>query len=175
MQRDCPNAPNAWGMVGGGPVSDSVDPTLAEAHLPAASSVPTPPFLPKSSAIILTSLEAAVVELHDEGVVPVSPFSQSQSILTGLVPTTSIGVFSSSAAVLSYPDSIDSFPTQVANDDKCLDLDIHDSMDIHDVWKDVDDTVPKEGENDTQSIADCVIEWSRENRVHLNSHKCKEL
>ena len=107
-----------------------------------------------------------------------SPFSQSQSILTGLVPTTletSIGVFSSSAAVLSYPDSIHSFPTQVANDDKCLDLDIHDSMDIHDVWKDVDDTVPKEGESDTQSIADCVIEWSRENRVHLNSRKCKEL
>ena len=25
------------------------------------------------------------------------------------------------------------------------------------------------------SIADCVIEWSRENRVQLNSDKCKEL
>ena len=48
------------------------------------------------------------------------------------------------------------------------------------LWKYVDDTtasetVPKEGESHTQSIADCVIEWSRENRVHLNSDKCKEL
>ena len=47
------------------------------------------------------------------------------------------------------------------------------------LWKYVDDTtasetVPKEGESHTQSIADCVIEWSRENRVHLNSDKCKE-
>ena len=42
------------------------------------------------------------------------------------------------------------------------------------LWKYVDDTtasetVPKEGESHAQSIADCVIEWSRENRVHLNS------
>ncbi|XP_067016489.1 uncharacterized protein [Acropora muricata] len=37
------------------------------------------------------------------------------------------------------------------------------------------ETVPKEGESHAQSIADCVIEWSRENRVHLNSDKCREL
>lgn len=47
-------------------------------------------------------------------------------------------------------------------------------------WKYVDDTtasemVPKESESHAQNIADSVIEWSRENRVHLNSHKCKEL
>ena len=46
IQRDCPNAPNAWGTV---------DPTPAEAHSAAASSVPTPPSLPQSSAIILAS------------------------------------------------------------------------------------------------------------------------
>ena len=33
----------------------------------------------------------------------------------------------------------------------------------------------QKGESHAQSIADCVIEWSRENRVHLNSDKCKEL
>lgn len=48
------------------------------------------------------------------------------------------------------------------------------------LWKYVDDTtasemVPKESESHAQNIADCVIEWSRENRVHLNSNKCKEL
>ena len=35
-------------------------------------------------------------------------------------------------------------------------------------------TESKEGEGHAQSIADCVIEWSRENRAHLNSDKCKE-
>ena len=35
-------------------------------------------------------------------------------------------------------------------------------------------TESKEGEGHAQSIADCVIEWSRENRVHLKSDKCKE-
>ena len=48
------------------------------------------------------------------------------------------------------------------------------------LWKYVDETtasetVPKEDESHTQSIADCVIEWSRENRVDLNSDRCKEL
>ena len=48
------------------------------------------------------------------------------------------------------------------------------------LWKYVDDTtasemIPKESESHAQNIADCVIEWSRENRVHLNSEKCKEL
>ena len=35
-------------------------------------------------------------------------------------------------------------------------------------------TESKEGEGHAQSIADCVIECLRENRVHLNSDKCKE-
>ena len=106
MQSDCPNAPNAWGTVGWGPVSGAVDPTPAEAHWAAASSVPTPPSLPQPSAIIVPSSEAAVVELCDEGFTPISPSPQSQSILTGLVPPapgSSIGAFSSSASVLSDP------------------------------------------------------------------------
>ena len=57
---------------------------------------------------------------------------------------------------------------------------INDLENAYPLWKYVDDTaasetVPKEGESHAQSIADCVIEWSRENRVHLNSDKCKEL
>ena len=48
------------------------------------------------------------------------------------------------------------------------------------VWKYVDDTttseiVPKDEVSNAQSIADRVMEWSRENRVHLNLSKCKEL
>ena len=47
-------------------------------------------------------------------------------------------------------------------------------------WKYVDDTtvseiVVKGGESHAQAIANRVIEWSRENRVHLNADKCKEL
>ena len=109
VQRDCPNTPNAWGTVGGGPVSGSVDPTPAEAHSADVSSVPTPPVLPQPSAIIAPSSEAAaVVEIRHEGFVPIPPSPQSQSILTGLVPPapgSSIGAFSSSASVLSDPYS----------------------------------------------------------------------
>ena len=48
------------------------------------------------------------------------------------------------------------------------------------VRKYVDDTttseiVPKDSVSNAQNIADHVIQWSRENRVHLNSGKCKEL
>ena len=133
MQRDCPNAPNAWGTVGGGPGSGTVDPTPAEAHSVTASSVSTPPLLPQTSATIVPSSEAVVVELCDEGFSPVSPFPQSQSILTGLVPPapeSSIGAFSSSASVLSDPDSIESFPTEIENNDNCMDMDTHDSCSI---------------------------------------------
>ena len=63
MQRDCPNAPNAWGTLGGGPGSGTVDPTPAEAHSAAASLVSTQPSLPQSSAIIVPCSEVAVVEL----------------------------------------------------------------------------------------------------------------
>ena len=118
MQRDCPNAPNAWGTVGGGPGSGTVDPTPAEAHSVTASSVSTPPLLPQTSGTIVPSSEA--VELCDEGFSPVSPSPQSQSILTGLVPPapeSSIGTFSSSASVLSDPDSIESFTTEIENND----------------------------------------------------------
>ena len=81
MQRDCPNAPNAWGTVGGGPGLGTVDPTPAEAHSAAASSVSTPLSLPQSSAIIVPSSEAAVVELCNEGFIfltlwPLLPFLQ---------------------------------------------------------------------------------------------------
>ena len=54
-------------------------------------------------------------------------------ILTGLVPPapeSSIGAFSSSASVLSVPDSTESFPTQIENSDNCMDMDIHDSSSI---------------------------------------------
>ena len=131
VQRDCPNTPNAWCTVGGGPVSGSVDPTPAEAHSADVSSVLTPPVLPQPSAIIAPSSEAAaVVEICHEGFVPIPPSPQSQSILTGLVPPapgSSIGAFSSSASVLSDPDSIESFATQTDNNDNCSDMDIHGS------------------------------------------------
>ena len=133
MQRDCPNAPNAWGTVGGGPGSGTVDPTPAEAHSVTASSVSTPPLLPQTSDTIVPSSEAVVVELCNEGFSPVSPSSQSQSILTGLVPPapeSSIGAFSSSASVLSDPDSIESFPTEIENNDNCMDMDTQDSCSI---------------------------------------------
>ena len=44
----------------------------------------------------------------------------------------------------------------------------------------VDDTtavevIPKGGESHAQTIADRIIQWSQENRVHLNSDKYKEL
>jgi len=133
LQRHCPNAPNAWGTVGGGPGSGTVDPTPAEAHSVTASSVSTPPLLPQTSATIVPSSEAVVVDLCDEGSSPVSPSPQSQSILTGLVPPapeSSIGAFSSSASVLSDPDSIESFPTEIENNDNCMDMDTHDSCSI---------------------------------------------
>ena len=47
--------------------------------------------------------------------------------MTGLVPPapgSSIGAFSSSASVLSDPDSIESFATQTDNNDNCTDMDI---------------------------------------------------
>ena len=125
--------PNAWGTVGGGPGSGTVDPTPAEAHSVTASSVSTPPLLPETSATIVPSSEAVVVDLCDEGSSPVSPSPQSQSILTGLVPPapeSSIGAFSSSASVLSDPDSIESFPTEIENNDNCMDMDTHDSCSI---------------------------------------------
>ena len=37
------------------------------------------------------------------------------------------------------------------------------------------EVIPKGGESHGQAIADRVIQWSQENRVHLNSDKCKEL
>ena len=133
MQRDCPNAPNAWGTVGGGPGSGTVDPTPAEAHSGSASSVSTPPLLPQTSGTIVPSSEAVAVELCDEGLSPVSPSPQSQSILTGVVPPapeSSIGAFSSSASVLSDPDSIESFPTEIENNDNCMDMGTQDSCSI---------------------------------------------
>ena len=54
---------------------------------------------------------------------PIPPSPQSQSILTGLVPPapgSSIGAFSSSASVLSDPDSIESFATQTDNNDNWI-------------------------------------------------------
>ena len=50
----------------------------------------------------------------------------------------------------------------------------------HYAWKYVDDTttseiVPKDEVSNTQSIADRVMKWPRENTVHLNPSKCKEL
>ena len=93
----------------------------------------SPPLLPQTSGTIVPSSEAVVVELCDEGFSPVSPSPQSQSILTGLVPPapeSSIGAFSSSASVLSDPDSIESFPTEIENNDNCMDIDTHDSCSI---------------------------------------------
>ena len=133
MQRDCPNAPNAWGTVGGGPGSGTVDSTPAEAHSVTASSVSTPPLLPQTSGTIVPSSEAVVVKSGEEGFSPVSPSPQSQSILTGLAPPapeSSIGAFSSSASVLSDPDSIESFPTEIENNDNCMDMDTQDSCSI---------------------------------------------
>ena len=48
------------------------------------------------------------------------------------------------------------------------------------LWKYVDNTtasevIPKDGEIHAQAIAERVIQWSQENRVHLNSDKRKEL
>ena len=48
------------------------------------------------------------------------------------------------------------------------------------LWKYVDDTttsevVAKGGASNAQHIADCVSQWSLDNRVQLNSEKCKEL
>ena len=48
------------------------------------------------------------------------------------------------------------------------------------LWKCVDDTttsevVAKGGASNAQHIADCVSQWSLDNRVQLNSEKCKEL
>ena len=37
------------------------------------------------------------------------------------------------------------------------------------------EVIPIGGESHAQAIADRVIQWSQENRVHLNSAKCKEL
>ena len=48
------------------------------------------------------------------------------------------------------------------------------------IWKYVDDTttseiVVKGASSNSQLIADTVVQWSFENRVKLNSEKCKEL
>ena len=48
------------------------------------------------------------------------------------------------------------------------------------LWKYMDNTtasevIPKGGESHAQAIAERVIQWSQENRGHLNSDKCKEL
>ena len=48
------------------------------------------------------------------------------------------------------------------------------------LWKYVDDTttsevVAKSGASNAQHIADCVSQWSLDNRVQLNSEKCQEL
>ena len=96
------------GMVGRGPVSGTLDPTLAEAHSAAASSVPAPPPPPSSSDTAVHASPGATVEFCDEGFAPVLSSSQSQSILTGLVsptPESSIGAFSSSVSVMSDTDS----------------------------------------------------------------------
>ena len=50
----------------------------------------------------------------------------------------------------------------------------------HGIWKYVDDTttseiVLKDGTSNAQNIANKVMSWSSENRVQLNSDKCKEL
>ena len=53
--------------------------------------------------------------------------------MTGLVPLapgSTIGAFSSSASVLSDPDSIESFPTQTDNNDNCTDMDIYGSSSL---------------------------------------------
>ena len=48
------------------------------------------------------------------------------------------------------------------------------------IWKYVDDTttsefVPKGAHSNAQQIADRVSQWSGDNRMKLNSDKCKEL
>ena len=48
------------------------------------------------------------------------------------------------------------------------------------LWKCVDDTTTSEvaakaGTSNAQHIANCVSQWSLDNRVQLNSEKCKEL
>ena len=48
------------------------------------------------------------------------------------------------------------------------------------IWKYVDDTtasefVPKNSESNAQQIADSVSQWSSDNKMKLNSDKCKEL
>ena len=58
-----------------------------------------------------------------------------------------------------------------------IDLDVDD---LANVWKYVDDTtasevVAKGNRSCAQDIADKVVEWSMQNRVKLNSEKCKEL
>ena len=45
-------------------------------------------------------------------------------------PELSIGAFSSSASVLLDPDSIESFPTEIENNDNCMDMDTQDSCSI---------------------------------------------
>ena len=52
--------------------------------------------------------------------------------------------------------------------------------DLANVWKYVDHTTASEvfakgNRSCAQDIADKVAEWSRQNRVKLNSEKCKEL
>ena len=88
LQCDCINVPNAWGTVGGGPVSGTLDPSPAEAHSAAASTVPTPPLAPSSSDTDVNAFSRATVEFCDEGFAAVLSSSQSQSILTSLVPPT---------------------------------------------------------------------------------------
>ena len=56
------------------------------------------------------------------------------------------------------------------------DLDLSDTS----LWKFVDDTtvseIVKKGQSsNAQAIVDKVVEWSKLNRVQLNSDKCKEI
>jgi len=129
MHRDCPNAPNAWGAVGGVQfrVLSILLPLRYTWLLPLRSPLRpcsrnlVPSFLPLPRLLLLNCVTRAL---------PVSPSPQSQSTLTGLVAPaleSSNGAFSSSASVLSDPDSIDSFLTQVDNDN-CMNMDIHDTI-----------------------------------------------
>ena len=59
------------------------------------------------------------------------------------------------------------------------DLSLHGDFNAQ-LWKYVDDTttsevVAKGGVSNAQHIVDCVAQWSLDNRVQLNSEKCKEL
>ena len=59
------------------------------------------------------------------------------------------------------------------------DLHLNDTLNVQ-LWKYVDDTTTSEVaakgcESNVQQLADRVAQWSSDNRVKLNSDKCKEL